>query len=227
MDAARCGRLRDYAATHFRWQADADGKVATITLDRPETQESADVRLLRRAARPVPRPRLRERREVPSSSTGAGGNFCSGGDVHEIIGPLTKMAMPELLAFTRMTGDLVQGDARLPAADRRRGRRHVRRRRRDGRAGLRHPLRHAGGEDRVPVHARRARRLRHGRLHAAAADDRPGPRGRAALHRPRDDRRRGRGVGLLQPARRAGRARWPRRRRLRARSPTARRSRTR
>jgi enoyl-CoA hydratase/carnithine racemase len=40
--------------------------------------------------------------------TGAGGNFCSGGDVHEIIGPLTKMTMPELLAFTRMTGDLVK-----------------------------------------------------------------------------------------------------------------------
>jgi enoyl-CoA hydratase/carnithine racemase len=39
---------------------------------------------------------------------GAGGNFCSGGDVHEIIGPLTKMTMPELLAFTRMTGDLVK-----------------------------------------------------------------------------------------------------------------------
>jgi enoyl-CoA hydratase/carnithine racemase len=40
--------------------------------------------------------------------TGAGGNFCSGGDVHEIIGPLTKMSMPELLEFTRMTGDLVK-----------------------------------------------------------------------------------------------------------------------
>lgn len=39
--------------------------------------------------------------------TGAGGNFCSGGDVHEIIGPLTRMSMPELLAFTRMTGALV------------------------------------------------------------------------------------------------------------------------
>jgi enoyl-CoA hydratase/carnithine racemase len=39
--------------------------------------------------------------------TGAGGNFCSGGDVHEIIGPLTTMTMPELLAFTRMTGALV------------------------------------------------------------------------------------------------------------------------
>lgn len=37
-----------------------------------------------------------------------GGNFSSGGDVHEIIGPLTKMSMKELLAFTRMTGDLVK-----------------------------------------------------------------------------------------------------------------------
>src|SRR6185369_15789696 len=40
--------------------------------------------------------------------TGSGGNFCSGGDVHEIIGPLTRMTMPELLVFTRMTGDLVK-----------------------------------------------------------------------------------------------------------------------
>ena len=46
--------------------------------------------------------------------TGAGGNFCSGGDVHEIIGPLTKMAMPELLAFTRMTGDLVKAMRACP-----------------------------------------------------------------------------------------------------------------
>jgi len=40
--------------------------------------------------------------------TGAGGNFCSGGDVHEIIGPLVQLAAPELLMFTRMTGDLVK-----------------------------------------------------------------------------------------------------------------------
>ena len=46
--------------------------------------------------------------------TGAGGNFSSGGDVHEIIGPLTKMAAPELLAFTRMTGDLVLAMRRCP-----------------------------------------------------------------------------------------------------------------
>jgi len=46
--------------------------------------------------------------------TGAGGNFCSGGDVHEIIGPLTKMSMPELLAFTRMTGALVSAMRACP-----------------------------------------------------------------------------------------------------------------
>jgi enoyl-CoA hydratase/carnithine racemase len=40
--------------------------------------------------------------------TGAGGNFCSGGDVHEIIGPLVHLPAPELLMFTRMTGDLVK-----------------------------------------------------------------------------------------------------------------------
>jgi enoyl-CoA hydratase/carnithine racemase len=40
--------------------------------------------------------------------TGEGGNFCSGGDVHEIIGPLIKMEMDELLYFTRMTGNLVK-----------------------------------------------------------------------------------------------------------------------
>jgi enoyl-CoA hydratase/carnithine racemase len=46
--------------------------------------------------------------------TGAGGNFSSGGDVFEIIEPLTKMAMPDLLAFTRMTGDLVKAMKKCP-----------------------------------------------------------------------------------------------------------------
>jgi enoyl-CoA hydratase/carnithine racemase len=45
---------------------------------------------------------------------GAGGNFCSGGDVHEIIGPLTKMDKPALLDFTRMTGDLVRAMRACP-----------------------------------------------------------------------------------------------------------------
>jgi enoyl-CoA hydratase/carnithine racemase len=104
---------RDYAATHFRWQADGDGKVATITLDRPGkknplTFESyAELRELFRG--------LAYASDVRAVViAGAGGNFCSGGDVHEIIGPLTRMAMPELLAFTRMTGDVVKAMRQCP-----------------------------------------------------------------------------------------------------------------
>jgi enoyl-CoA hydratase/carnithine racemase len=102
-----------YAPRHFRWQASEDGRIATITLDRAEkknplTFESyAELRDLFRglvAASDV--------RAVVL--TGAGDNFSSGGDVFEIIEPLTRMAMPELLAFTRMTGDLVKAMRRCP-----------------------------------------------------------------------------------------------------------------
>ena len=82
-------------------------KVATITLNRPErknplTFESyAELRDTFRG--------FGNRTDLQAIHlTGAGGNFCSGGDVHEIIGPLTKMKMPELLAFTQMTGDLIK-----------------------------------------------------------------------------------------------------------------------
>ena len=122
--------------------------------------------------------------------TGAGGNFCSGGDVFEIIEPLTRMAMPELHRLHPHDRRSRQGDAQLPAADRRRGRRHLRGRRRHSRDGLRPAARDAGGEDRVPVHARRPCRRRHGRLRNPAAHHRPGPRRRTAVHRPRDERRR-------------------------------------
>ncbi len=90
---------------HFQWEY-ADG-VATITLNRPErknplTFESyAELRDAFRALVYVG--------EVKAVViAGAGGNFSSGGDVHEIIGPLTEMDMPGLLQFTRMTGDLVK-----------------------------------------------------------------------------------------------------------------------
>jgi enoyl-CoA hydratase/carnithine racemase len=90
---------------HFLW-AFEDG-VATVTLNRPErknplTFESyAELRDTFRT--------LVYTREVKAVVVaGAGGNFSSGGDVHEIIGPLTQMDMPRLLDFTRMTGDLVK-----------------------------------------------------------------------------------------------------------------------
>ncbi len=93
------------APVHFRCVV--EGGVATIRLDRPErknplTFESyAELRDWFRA--------LSERSDVRAVVFGSnGGNFCSGGDVHDIIGPLTGMSMKEVLAFTRMTGDLVR-----------------------------------------------------------------------------------------------------------------------
>jgi len=95
----------DIKPAHVGWHT--EGSVATITLDRPErknplTFESyAELRDLFRGLGAVG-----EIRAVVL--TGAGGNFCSGGDVHEIIGPLTRMEIGGLLEFTRMTGDLVK-----------------------------------------------------------------------------------------------------------------------
>jgi len=103
--------LAGYLSRHFLWTV--TGKVATIELNRPErknplTFESyAELRDLFR--------RLQYAGDVKAVViTGAGGNFCSGGDVHEIIGPLTKLDMPGLLAFTRMTGDLVKAMRACP-----------------------------------------------------------------------------------------------------------------
>lgn len=110
------GERRPFAGLkpkHFRWSVSSDARVATITLDRPErknplTFESyAELRDLFREL-----PRSSDVRAVVL--TGAGDNFCSGGDVFEIIEPLTKMTHPELLAFTRMTGDLVLAMMRAP-----------------------------------------------------------------------------------------------------------------
>jgi enoyl-CoA hydratase/carnithine racemase len=96
---------------HFRWSV--RDLVGTVVLDRPDrknplTFESyAELRRLFEDLRSAP--------DVAAVViTGAGGNFCSGGDVHEIIAPLTRMAMPELLAFTRMTGGLVKAMRACP-----------------------------------------------------------------------------------------------------------------
>jgi enoyl-CoA hydratase/carnithine racemase len=94
-----------YVAKHFRWEV-AD-RVATITLNRPERKNPltfdsyAELRDLFAA--------LKYADDVAAVViAGAGDNFCSGGDVHEIIGPLVRLKAPELLMFTRMTGDLVK-----------------------------------------------------------------------------------------------------------------------
>ncbi|CAN5848752.1 MAG: enoyl-CoA hydratase family protein [Gemmatimonadetes bacterium] len=99
----------DLHPTSFQWQV--DGPVATVTLSRPERKNPLTFESYAE---------LRDTfRQLNFASdvkvvvlTGAGENFCSGGDVHEIIGPLVQMQtqrrMDELLAFTRMTGDLVK-----------------------------------------------------------------------------------------------------------------------
>ncbi len=105
--------FRDYAARHFDWHCSDDGRVATITLNRPAKKNPltfdsyAELRDLFDALK-----RASDVRAVVV--TGAGGNFCSGGDVFEIIEPLTQLPAPELLRFTRMTGDLVKAIRRAP-----------------------------------------------------------------------------------------------------------------
>jgi enoyl-CoA hydratase/carnithine racemase len=107
----RASDLDGHAPRHFGWSV--DGPVATITLNRPERKNPltfdsyAELRDTFRAL-------AYDAAIKTVVVTGAGGNFCSGGDVFEIIEPLTKMPMPELLAFTRMTGDLVRAMRACP-----------------------------------------------------------------------------------------------------------------
>ncbi|AFU03020.1 enoyl-CoA hydratase family protein [Nocardia brasiliensis] len=109
--AANRGTLADYTGEHFRWQVDAG--VGTIVLDRPDRKNPltfdsyAELRDLFR--------RLSYAEDVSVIVlSGAGENFCSGGDVHDIIGPLIALPAPELLMFTRMTGDLVKAMRACP-----------------------------------------------------------------------------------------------------------------
>lgn len=100
-----------YKAQHFAYAFDQG--IATITLNRPDKKN------------PLTFDSYGELRDLFRTFiyatdvkavvfAGEGGNFCSGGDVHEIIGPLTKMSMPEMLEFTRMTGDLVKAIKTCP-----------------------------------------------------------------------------------------------------------------
>ena len=96
--------LGGYVAAHFAWKVEHG--VGLVTLNRPERKNPltfasyAELRDLFK--------QLRYATDVHCVVVqGAGGNFCSGGDVHEIIGPLIQLKAPELLMFTRMTRDLV------------------------------------------------------------------------------------------------------------------------
>ncbi len=90
---------------HFLWRI--DGAVAVIQLDRPERKNPLTFESYAEL-----RDTFRDLAYADDVSTVVflpnGGNFCSGGDVHDIIGPLVTMDMKDLLAFTRMTGDLVK-----------------------------------------------------------------------------------------------------------------------
>ena len=96
---------------HFSWQVVEC--VGTITLNRPEKKNPLTFEAYAEL-RDLFRELARESTVKAVVLTGAGGNFCSGGDVHEIIGPLTRMSMPELLNFTQMTGDLVKAMRACP-----------------------------------------------------------------------------------------------------------------
>ncbi len=104
-------QLAGYRAANFLW--DVKEGVGTVTLNRPERKNPltfdsyAELRDLFG--------QLKYATDVHAIVvTGAGGNFCSGGDVHEIIGPLVALKAPELLMFTRMTGDLVKAMRACP-----------------------------------------------------------------------------------------------------------------
>ena len=105
MNAKPVSEMATLKPSHFLWSM--DGAVAVIRLNRPERKNPltfdsyAELRDTFRAL-----PYADDVKAVLFLANG--GNFCSGGDVHDIIGPLVKMGMKELLAFTRMTGDLVK-----------------------------------------------------------------------------------------------------------------------
>ncbi|MDE3112143.1 MAG: enoyl-CoA hydratase family protein [Chloroflexota bacterium] len=104
-------KAADFRPVHFGWSV--AGKVATVTLDRPDKKNPLTFESYAEL-----RDTFRQLVYVSDVKavvvTGAGGNFCSGGDVHEIIGPLVRMDLLGKLRFTRMTGDLVKAMRACP-----------------------------------------------------------------------------------------------------------------
>ena len=98
-------KAADWRPQHFKWQV--SDRVATITLNRPERKNPLTFESYAELRDTFHK--LQYAEDVRAVVfTGEGGNFCSGGDVHDIIGPLVKMDMPDLMTFTRMTGNLVK-----------------------------------------------------------------------------------------------------------------------
>ncbi len=98
-------KAAEWRPEHFKLEV--KDRVATVTLNRPDRKNPLTFESYAELRDTFHRFQYAE--DVRAIViTGAGGNFCSGGDVHEIIGPLTKMSMDGLLAFTRMTGNLVK-----------------------------------------------------------------------------------------------------------------------
>ena len=193
--------LADYSPKHFLL-AVVD-RVATVTLNRPERKNPLTFESYRELT-DFFRACAMDDEVKTIVVSGAGGNFSSGGDVFEIIGPLVQMDTKGLTAFTRMTGDLVKAMRACPqpiiAAV-------------EGicaGAGaiiaMASDLRLAATGAKVAFLFNKVGlcRLRHGRLRDPAAHHRPVAGLGTALHRPLHDRGGGRALGLLQPYRHAG-----------------------
>jgi enoyl-CoA hydratase/carnithine racemase len=103
--------LAQYSARHVRFEV--DGKVATLTLNRPEKKNPLTFESYRELAA-IFRAAAKDAQIKAFLLTGAGGNFCSGGDVFEIIGPLIEMDSRGLIEFTRMTGEAVKAIRAAP-----------------------------------------------------------------------------------------------------------------
>jgi len=103
--------LADYKAQHVRLAV--DGKVMTLTLNRPDKKNPLTFESYTEIAS-IFRAAAKDKQVKIIVITGEGGNFCSGGDVFEIIGPLVEMNTVELLDFTKMTGEAVKAMRQCP-----------------------------------------------------------------------------------------------------------------
>jgi enoyl-CoA hydratase/carnithine racemase len=98
-------KAAEWRPQHFKWQVAE--RVATVTLNRPERKNPLTFESYAELRDTFHK--LQYAEDVRAVVlTGEGGNFCSGGDVHDIIGPLVNMDMTGLMSFTRMTGNLVK-----------------------------------------------------------------------------------------------------------------------